>query len=149
MSGIEDSLERLQERLDGVYDLTKVKDCRAVIDMLLRDLDKSNMRTSAEIVKMRSLALAVANDRFDAKEKAKEVLSSRQRDGGHVMEFLASMAEEMKQADALDDESLAAEVLNTTWANLDMDSRESAVLSELIGRFKKLKGCTDVKAKST
>ena len=55
-----------------------------------------------------------------------------------VMDFLETMSEEMGHAGGLSDEQLVDEIFEKIWGGLDMSSPESALLEELILRFKKV-----------
>jgi hypothetical protein len=135
-------LEGLRKRLEGTYDLDKVEDCQRVIQVLLRGSDSANVTLSRAREELKALALDVVNDRIEAKERAAEVLTAkdgseelRPRGPEPLMGFLSKMADEMVRAEEMTDEDLKSEVLNGLWANLDMHSRDSAVLSELMRRF--------------
>ncbi len=54
-----------------------------------------------------------------------------------VWRFLVRMSDEVNRAQTLTDEQLVDEVFEKLWGELNMDSRESALLEELIDRFKK------------
>jgi len=136
-------LEGLRKRLEGTYDLDKAEDCQRVIQVLLRGSDKANRTASEARSELQALALDVVNDRLEAKEKAAKVLtasealaSPKERGPAEVMGFLSKMADEMTRAEDMTDEQLKSEVLNGLWANLDMHSRDSAVLGEIVRRFR-------------
>jgi hypothetical protein len=132
------TLEKLQKNLDGVYDLRDTADCHAMIRFLLRDLDGSKAREKQAREKLKSLAASVLSDSFDAKEKARNVLSASggKEDSTNAIKFILRMGEMMKAAEDMTNEQLSEEVLDKVWANLDMSSRESAVLGEMMARFK-------------
>ena len=132
------TLEKLQEKLNDVYDLRDTSDCHAVIRMLLRDVEGSKARENKYRVQLRSLAAAVLGEYYDAKEKARDALSSSspKECPVNVMGFISKMAVMMKYAEDMTDEKLASEVLDRVWANLDMSSGESALLGEMMERFK-------------
>ena len=50
--------------------------------------------------------------------------------------MLMDMSTEMNRAEALGNSELLDEVLSTVWGDLEMNSRESAILEELVRRFK-------------
>ena len=134
-------LEGLRKRLEGTYDLNKAEDCQKVIQVLLRGSDRANRTASEARSELKALALDVVNDRFVAKERASKVLTDKDGDKprecgpAEVMGFLSEMADEMTRAEDMTDEELKSEVLNGLWANLDMHSRDSAVLGETVRRF--------------
>jgi hypothetical protein len=49
----------------------------------------------------------------------------------------------MKSSEAMTNEQLITAVTDKIWMGLDMSSRESAVLGEMIFRIKKLQDCSD------
>jgi hypothetical protein len=55
------------------------------------------------------------------------------------MDFLFRMCDEVERAEELNDADLISDVIKA-WAEFDMHSRESAVVDELIQRFKAAKG---------
>ena len=135
-------LEGLRKKLEGTYDLDKAEDCQKVIQVLLRGSDQANQTASKARAELKALALDVVNERFEAKDRAAKVLTAkddneepRERGPAEVMDFLSKMANEMTRAEAMTNEELKSEVLNGLWANLDMHSRDSALLSEMVRRF--------------
>jgi hypothetical protein len=136
-------LEGLRKRLEGTYDLDKAEDCQRVIQVLLRGSDKANMTANEARVELKALALDVVNERIEAKDKAAKILTDkdgpdepRERGPAEVMDFLNKMSEETTKAEALSDRQLYEEIINGLWANLDIHSRDSAQLGELMRRFK-------------
>jgi len=149
-------LEGLRKRLEGTYDLDKAEDCQRVIQVLLRGSDKANRTASEARSELQALALDVVNDRLEAKEKAAKVLTDkdkanepRERGPAEVMDFLNTMSEEMGKAEGLSDRKLYEEIINGLWANLDIHSRDSAQLGELMRRFKDVTRERDQKTIST
>jgi hypothetical protein len=71
-----------------------------------------------------------------AMEKVKDGETDGQR-AVRVMGFLETMSKEMGHAGGLTDEQLIDEIFEKIWGELDMSSPESALLEELILRFKK------------
>ena len=135
------TLEQLQERLQGTFDLTDLADCQSVIRMLLRDLDMSNARAERTGTDLKALAFMVHRGVPKAGEKAEQILSGMpKRPGAEVMASLMKMSEEIHRAEDLDDKTLTDEVFKEVWADLHIDGRPSAVLEEMIARFKKLTG---------
>ena len=79
----------------------------------------------------------VVNNKPNASEKAHEVLSGMpKKSQAEVWSTLMGMSGEMQRAEGLDSGELVSEVMDTVWGDLPMHSRESAVLEELIQRFK-------------
>jgi hypothetical protein len=135
------NINDLQSRLDGTYDLSDPVDCKAVIKMLLRDLDIANARSQKSLADLRSLSFMINVGNPKASEKAVSVLSgSDKRTGDNVVDVLLRMSGEMSRAEELTDKDLTDEVLREVWGNLDFDGRPSAVLEEMIQRFKKYTG---------
>ena len=135
------TLEELQERLQGTYDLRDLVDCQSVIRMLLRDLDAANSRAERASTDLKSLAFMVNRGNPKAADKAERIIAGApKRSDAEVMECLLAMSKELEHADALSDEDLTTEVFREVWGNLSFDGRPSAVLEELLLRFKKLTG---------
>lgn len=134
------TIEELQEKLDGVYDLEKVEDCRKVIGVLLRSIrDKDNTAQSSQD-QLKMLAIMILNGNPESREKAREVLAGTGKTKKEVMAFLMSMAGTMKEAEVMPNKQLIAEVTDAIWAGYDMASRESSILGEMIFRYKKAVG---------
>jgi translation initiation factor 2 alpha subunit (eIF-2alpha) len=130
------NIDELQEKLDGVYDLLKVDDCRKMIDVLLRSiLDKSNCLEQTQN-QLKMLALMVVNDNPNAIEKAREVMAGSGKSKAELMDFLMGMANTMKEAEGMTNKQIISEVTDMIWSGLDSSSRESAVLGEMIHRMK-------------
>lgn len=139
-------IKELQSKLNGVYDLTNVVDCQSVIRVLLRDLDKAHADVEAAESRLKFLAFCVAEGKPDVKQKADEILAKfnvKKRSPGEVMDFLMRMSEQIRSAENMSNEELIGEVLSKIWAGFHMDSRESAILEELIERFKKARAFAD------
>jgi hypothetical protein len=130
------TIEELEEKLDGVYDLNQVNDCRTVIEVLLRSLREKSESAQKDQDDLKMLALMVVNDKPDAREKAKGVLAPVQKDKKEVVDYLMGMVETTKLAKEMSTEQLILEVTNTVWADLNMSGRESAMLGELLFRMK-------------
>lgn len=134
-------IEELQEKLQGTYDLTDLADCQSVIRMLLRDLDMANARAQRTGTDLKALAFMV--DRKDPKalDRAGQILAGVPKcPGEEVIQTLMRMSDEITRAEELGDKDLTAEVFREVWGNLDFDGRGSAVLEEMIRRFKKHTG---------
>jgi hypothetical protein len=137
------NLEQLQQKLEGVFDLTNTLDCQSVIRALLKDLERARGEELAAQAKLRILASLVSNGKTSAKEVARGVLEkTEKRSPEEVMDFLFCMCDETKRAEKLGDKDLISDAIKA-WAELDMHSRESAVIDELIQRFKAAKGIKD------
>lgn len=134
------TIEGLQESLRGTYDLTDTVDCQSVIRMLLRDLNAANARSEKAEHDLKRLAFATRHNPAKADELAGEVLDRNKVPGEKVMAFLERMAEEVTRAEDLTDIELTDEVFQHVWGDLDCDSRPSAVLEELLRRFRKHTG---------
>ena len=132
------NIEELQTKLDGVYDLTQVDDCRKMIEVLLRSIRDRDTTAQQAQDRLKMLALMVTNDNPEAKDKAREALSNSGKSKAAVWDFLMKMVRTMEAAEAMPTEQLLSEVMNTIWAEFDMSSRESSILGELIYRVKKL-----------
>jgi len=138
----------LQEQLKGTYDLTDLVDCQSVIGMLLQEIETQQRRTKTVDGKLKILAAHVTKGRDGAAmtfaQKALE--ETHVRDGAEVMDSLLKMSEDMADVETLDDETLVTETTNKVWGDLPFTSRESALVEELISRFKKNAGIEDVVA---
>ena len=134
------TIEQLQEKLDGVYDLSQAEDCRKVIEVLLRSTNESKQTAQQTQDQLRMLALMVVNGNPEARDKAREVMAGSGKTKAEVFDFLMAMSKTMEAATAMSTKQFIMEVTDTVWAGLDMSSRESAVLGELIFRTKKLAG---------
>jgi len=69
------TIEQLQEKLEGTYDLNDLADCQSVIRMLLRDLDMANARAQRAATDLKSLSFMVNTGNPKASEKAEDVLA--------------------------------------------------------------------------
>lgn len=72
--------------------------------------------------------------------KGKEGMRKKEVGGKGALSFLLGMVDEMDVAKEMKDEELALEVMSKIWGSYKVDSEESALLGELIERFKKAKG---------
>ena len=137
-------IKKLQEKLEGVTDFDNPEDCKRIIEMLLRDLERANGRAEGNATRLKMLAYLVSKNKSKAKEKAEEILSGVQKSKVEVWDMLMGMSNEMGRAESLDDRELLDDVHGNVWGELPMDSRESAVLEELIRRYKKKAGIHDI-----
>lgn len=126
---------KLENGLDGVYDLNNVQDCRKVIQVLLRDVAKSNARATDSLVKLKGLALKVMSGSSDVKDAARAALTDGASGGVDVLGYMMRMVQEMSNVRAMHDDVLVSEVIDKVWANYDMSGNESALVAELIERF--------------
>lgn len=127
-------IKDLQDKLQGVYDLTDAVDCQSVIRMLLRDLDVEKKRAETARNEMLTLADLTVKGDAEALEKAKLFLE-RKKTKHSVIDFMQRMCNSMDAAEVLSDEKLVDEAIHI-WAEYNMDSKESSVLDELIHRFR-------------
>jgi len=128
-------IEELEEKLDGVFDLTDIDDCREVIQTLLRDNQRRCEEGCSDKLKM--LAKMVMSDNPRAKELAQTIEgSTKKKSAKALLDFFARMSNSVRHAKSLNNEKLIDAVLGI-WGGLLMDSVESAVLEEIIERFKK------------
>ena len=132
-------IEELQEKLEGTHDFNDLNDCHSVIEMLLRDLDGCKTREERTLHDLKLLALAVRHNPSKAEELADAVISNN-RNPGKLLDTLRRMATETTRAEELSDERLTQEVFQEVWSDLNVDGRPSAVLEELLMRFKKRTG---------
>jgi hypothetical protein len=132
-------IKDLQDKLQGVYDLTEAVDCQSVIRMLLRDLDTEKQKAEFAGNSARMLAEKVRTGDPDANSLAEKIIQNAPKKKYSVMDFMQRMCDSMNTAEALSDEQLVDESIHI-WAEYDMDSKESSVLDELIHRFKRLAG---------
>ena len=139
MDGVR-SVEELQERLEGVYDLNRAEDCWKVIGVLLRSVRQEKATAQQAVDRLKTLALMVVNENPAVRDKAREAIAGSGKSKKELFDFLMDMAKTMDSASELSNKQLVGEVTDTIWAELDMSSRESAVLGELIYRMKKLTG---------
>ena len=141
------TVKELQKKLKGHYDLTNAVDCQSVIRMLLVDLERAKKRADAAFSELRMLALLVSREKPTAKSMAGEVLEGiPMESAAKVMDAILAMCGEIKRAKALKDQEVADEVFRHVWGDLEMHSRGSAVLEELVLRFKKQAGLADFKS---
>ena len=131
------NIDELQEKLDGVYDLSNVDDCRKMIDSLLRSILDKSMCIEQSQNQLKLLALMVVNGNPDAVEKAKDVMAGSGKSKTELLDFLMGMASTMKEAEGMTNKQVISEVTDMIWAGFDISSRESAVLGEMIHRMKK------------
>ena len=136
------TLEELQEVVGEDYDLTKVEDCRTLIGILLKGIEAHQAQAKTAHGKLKLLSVHCVKDRHDAARKfAEGVLEGVELRGeAEVLEELLGMCDEIRAAESLEDGALIDEVMTDVWGELPFTSRESAVLEELIRRYKKAKG---------
>jgi hypothetical protein len=109
--------------------------------MLLRDLDLANARSQRIGTDLKMLACMVSKGNSKAIEKAEQIIAGvPKRPGEEAMNGILRMADEITRAEDLQDKELTSEVFREVWGDLDYDSRGSAVLEEMIRRFKKHTG---------
>jgi len=128
---------KLENGLEGVYDLTSVSDCRKVIQVLLRDVERANARVADTLVRLKGLALKVMSESADMKDAARNAIVNDTLNGSGVLGYIMRMVQEMKDVRVMSDDTLVSEILDKVWANYDISGRESAVIAELIERFRK------------
>ena len=136
MDGIR-NIEELEKKMDGVYDLNEVDDCRKIIGVMLRSIREKDILAQQYQDRLKMLSIMVVNENLKAKEKAQEFLSGVGKSKSEVMGFLLGIAETMKAATEMETKEIIDEVTHTVWSTMDMSSRESAVLGELIERMRK------------
>lgn len=134
------TIEKLQENLRGTYDLADISDCQAVIRMLIRDLNLAHARGDKAEQDLKTLAFSVRHNQLRASELAEEIMERAKVPPSNMIDFLQRMSEEVIRAEELSDADLTGEVFEMVWGEMDVDSRESAVLSEMLSRFQKLTG---------
>ena len=72
-------LEELREKLEGVSNLDKPEDCKRVIEMLLRDLEKANGRAEDTSTKLKMLAYLVSKDKPTPERRQRSSCRGQQR----------------------------------------------------------------------
>jgi len=132
------NIGELEKRLEGTHNFSDIKDCHSVIKMLLRDLDIARKGEDKKEKGLKTLALAVRHNPVESEELAEQALSKHKNVPKNILSFLKGMSEEMIQAENLSDEVLTDNVLKDVWGDLDLNGRPSAVLEEMIRRFRKL-----------
>lgn len=133
---VETAWERLQRNLEGVYDLDKAEDCRKVIEVLLRDLEEANARASDARSGLKSLALMVTSGNQDMRDAARKVLLDGSGRRVDMLGYVMRMVGQMDDVRTLPDDVLVSEVLDKVWVSYDMSGRESALVAEVLDRFK-------------
>lgn len=131
----------LERKFDGVFDFMKLPDCHQVIRVLLRDNDRLDRVLSAENNKQMDFAEDVLNDGPKVKEKARSILKGREmqkRSPAEVVEFIKRMIENSKLVEKMTDVQLIDASFDA-WSDEDMSSQKSAIIEELINRFRKCK----------
>lgn len=131
------NIDELQDRLDGVYDLNQVDDCRKMIEILLRSVREKTALEKQCRDNLKMLALMVINGNPEARELAKEAMAGSGKSKKDVVDFLKQMALRIKEADDMTNHQLIQDVIDSVWSGLSLNSHESAVLGEMISRTKK------------
>jgi len=134
-------IRELQEKLRGVYDLTDTVDCQSVISMLLKEVEAEKESAVLHVKEANQLAELVAADSPEAKQLAERMNEqvNKIQQKARAWDFIQRMCKSMDSAEKLPDTALIDEVLQSI-GNLSMDSYESAVIEELVHRFKNPKG---------
>jgi hypothetical protein len=136
-------LVELQEKLNGVYDFTDVVDCQSVIRMLLVDMKREKARTEAVWNKLQGVVQLVLDSRGcepDIKNHVHGILNDKKNSTNHdVVGYLLKMSELAKQVSILNNNELVNDSIDV-WSKISMDSKESAVIEELIERYRQAKG---------
>ena len=144
---MKNELVELQEKLNGVYDLTDVVDCQSIIRMLLLDMRRERSRTEVVWSKLQELSRLVIDSKGCEPEiqcYAHGVLKERNGTTKHdAVDYLRRVCELAKQTSALDDRQLIDDAIDV-WGRINMDTKESAVIEELIERYRQARGITDV-----
>ena len=139
MDGVR-TLDELQEKLDGAFDLSQAEDCHKVIETLLRTIRDRDAAAQKAQDDLKMLALMVMNENLEARAKARDVMTGSKKGKVGVGEFILKMFASMTDANGMTNKQLVSEVTGKIWGSLDMSSRESAILGELLFRMKKLIG---------
>jgi hypothetical protein len=139
MDGVR-NIEELQTRLDGVFDLGNVDDCRKMIDVLLRSIKEKDMAAQQSKDRLKLLSLMVINDNPDAKAKAREAMALSGSSKKEVSNFMSDMVGMMNLADSMTTKQIITYVIENIWMEYDMSGRESAILGEMIRRMKLFAG---------
>lgn len=134
------TLDELQEKLDGVFDLNRADDCQKVIETLLRTVRDRDSVTQKAQDDLKMLALMVINDNPEVRTRARESVMGHSKGKVSVGEYILKMFTSMTDANGMTNKELISEVTGSIWGSLDMSSRESAILGELLFRTKKLIG---------
>jgi cytochrome c556 len=131
------TIEELQDKLDGVYDLETVDDCRKIISMLLRTEFDRDVLFKQSQDKLKNLAIMVVNENPQEKDQAREALSKSGKSKRSLMSFMTDMSKEMDSASSITNNQLITAVTDQIWSVFDISSRESSILGEMIERLKK------------
>ncbi len=143
MNAVKD-IEELQKKLEGIFDLTQVEDCRKVIGTLLRTIQDRNAAAQKAHDDLKTLALMVMNENPDARRKALDVMAGSKESKQRVEEHIVRMCNSMTEAKEMSNRQLLSEVTDKIWGCLDQSGRESAILGELLFRTKKLIAMPDL-----
>jgi len=138
------TFQEIEAKFDGVFDFTNAVDCQSVIRILLRDnefKDKALSFTTNRLADFAEQVLAVGIDP-SLKEQALEYASQRvqikNRTARETINFILKMVENGKLAEKMTDSQLLSATFDA-WSDEDISSQKSAVIEELITRFKKAK----------
>ena len=134
------TIEELQKRLSTTHDLNNLKDCQEIIASFLRVLELQSQNKEQVSRELKKLAFKVKHNLDQALDQADDILKGASLPANETMRLLEQMSTEMVRAGDLDDLALTDEVFQEVWGRLDFDGRPSAVLEEMIHRFKKLTG---------
>ena len=135
------NFDNLKDKLKYVYDFDKPDDCQKVMEMLLRDLSGANKRAEQAATQLKLLASMVVRNRPDVREKAESILKGSSKCSEEdVMDALSRLSRETESAGKLSDQKLTDEVFQYVWGELDITGRPSALVEEIIHRFKELAG---------
>jgi hypothetical protein len=133
----------LQDKLDGVFDLNQTEDCQKVIETLLRTVRDREQAAQKSQDDLKMLALMVMNENPEARRKALDVMTVSKKGKSGVGAYIMRMFNTMTEAKEMTNKQLLSEVTGKIWGCMDMSSRESAILGELLFRTKKLIGLPD------
>lgn len=122
-------------RLNELCNLQDIDECRRVISVLAGDLELSNSKLKEANERLQALAVMVLNLSPDLQNEAKRIMFEN-KSGGNTWKFITTMVSNMEEVSSLLDKALVDEVLDKVWGGLDLSSTESALLGELIERFK-------------
>jgi hypothetical protein len=134
------TIEELQEKLGESFDLDQVEDCRKIIGVLLRANKEKEDYAQKACDDLRMLALMVLNGNPEAKDKAQEAMAGVKKEKKNAEDLILDMMSSMGEASEMTNRKLIQAVTEYVWANLNMASRESSILGEMIHRMKKFSG---------
>lgn len=135
------NLDGLREKLEGVFDLDTLEDCHKIIGAILRSNNDKTKNLEDAKSRLNVLAWLVINGNPKALADAEDIVNiSRDKRKSNVLEVLNVMASSMANTEGLNDEKLVEAMFDKVYPNFDISSEESAILDELILRFKKYAG---------